>query len=876
MRAVWSQAARPKGIGRAARHGHRIESTAQSNPACHGFELRPVTFNDAFGIFLAPFLTAATLINLSWKEKQKKDWDEKFADIDKEIEALRAREKELSNNLQLPSVPRAATGLHRRFYSTAAATALIDPSEASYQQLSQMLDRIQAPTQVEKASTTSDARSHPTPTLPPILQALDRELASLAPTSDSRNVNILPQNRIPEHLWHFERLVAALFALKMRLQIHIDGPAQEEHPLAAHSTNPPPAQSNLEEVFKQLRQVTKLEAAAQRQYAFNTSFIGLTKSPELVAMSANIKRLGEEYRAGHLNSTGFIQNISHLILNAREPPNIWIYVQLVELLHRCRFDTIVPLVVTAVQRSMLALDEVAMVRILNHAAHSRDVKAFDWCLTEFTNARSRLSLSEQWEWRQIGSESLPMPTSPSPRLVKTLIRAALSLEQVWRAEAWVSLLSPDEGPGDYFDLIKAFLYYYTKHSDWQNGKIWILRAFKSPTLSGSDSFRSHKDFQVFIFRVLSLCAACGRRTEYSQILRAATAAGIRAPPLDTTGDGMSNERAKHVLDEWTRLLDHARFDRNMLDEDRIIQFQEDLRPSDLYKTDVEAQAQNSRTELPEHHESLEQLKFELAESQKHVEKQLHEIRGLQSNLQSLMSQYNNPIPKVAPGIENSQLRQQQIALDRLQDEVAQHRKLLETQKQSRHQEDSGSNMLKRQYFELQSQLHEMKQQSRGRSFHVESGDLRELESSAETAQMKKLEQKVASLTSLVEQLTGKAHATPPLPPSPSPAASADRRFPAGARRIKLSSAPSSSQSSTIPAVLEADPDSDQDPDSDSGYSSDSDWSDHNDSGQYRPPGSLPIQYYHRVSEILPVSVRRVARRRYTPETPPAVQIQRPD
>jgi hypothetical protein len=724
MRAVWSQAVRPRGsgrIGRATRyqHGHR-HRIKPGRPFYPFLEIRHPTFNDAFTVFLAPFLAAATFINLSWKEAQKKEWDQRVQDIDKELDALRAREAELSTRLQLSLLDSRAAARQRRSYSTTAQArtpSLGLQTDAILEEL--WNDSRSEPTQISKRDALGSFLSDSDATLPPLLQAIDDQPPEFPRFDFSSVSKILSAAEVPDYLWKYERIVAAEFALRIRLQMHINGPRD------GISTDPPISDSDpsTDAVIDQLHRVSRLREEARPQTLINTNFIGSTWLPTL---TATIDQLFADYQAGKLSSIRFVNGLSDAILDSVQPPNINIYTKLLTLWTDTKLELITPIIVEAIQRSVLAFDEMAMASVIGQAAHTRNPSAFDWCLFQFTKQRGRLRFRHMWRHRQFGDQTLPVPTSGDQHLVKTLLWAALTLEQTSRAEAWMTLVDPEDDPTEYYSIIKKFLRYYAKHSEWRKGRAWIVRLVKAIDRFGPESCEL-LHFQYLLFRALCLCAACGKRVEYARILQTAAAAGLK-PEFDDYE--LEGAREHHIVAEWTGRLDHEEHDRDMLDKERIVKFQRnseiislfstDIGP-DLFEVDMEAgladidvdanllktaeSASNAdKAILVNNSETLramEDWKAELASSKMHIEAQFEQIHGLQTSVRSLMNRARQKDTNKAKEKESIQLQQQQVKIGLLEKELTEHRMAAERHQEVRIRESADS---KAQISDLRQQV----------------------------------------------------------------------------------------------------------------------------------------------------------------------------
>ena len=742
MRAVWGQASRPK-----LRSARLPRYQPDPNTAFTGFQLRPVTFNDVFGVFLAPFLAAATIVNLSWKEKQKKDWDTRLAEIDRELEALRAREIDAWNRIQLNSTTQQPLRHGRRSYSTVAAA----PSP-------------------ESADSSGDPYSEPTPSqaqddLDPVQTALRQH--ATPNTSPAFTVETNPpaiDEDVPKPVWELERLIATRLALEILLQVHTgDEKASIDYRNRSSSGRDVPPQ-HVANIVEQLQKVKELELAARIKGLDYNLFIASRRSDADAALGKRFWKLSKSYKDGAIDGNQFLEDISEAIVTMPEALDLLNYTALVKLLHDEGFTAFATLVVNALKSSRRVLDEVAFERIIEHAGHSRNVQVFDWCLLEFTKIHNRIQLSQRWEWHRISGEMVPVPSSKDPRLVKTLTFAALSLEQINRAEAWASVLRRDESVSisdEWGNIIKAFLSYYARHSDWERGRAWIWEVIQTTSL-GTAAFRSFKDFTSLIFRMLSLCVACTKRSEYAEILAAAVEANIRPPEFDDRAShGPVHKIDLAIVSEWTWMLDSQPRGRYFRSERRVELFQESLQSSELYINlqDIGGGSDQSKGSPPiVQQEVLVRLTDQLAESKQKVEEQLENSRKLQLSLRTLLDEYVHKAEKESRISDSHQrpsearFEEQQSALSLLQKELSRHRQLIESELEGRRREEKNAESQRYEIKKLQRDLESLKEQSGSASSNEESDSLRELVAATQNEQMKKIERKVASLTKLIQNV----------------------------------------------------------------------------------------------------------------------------
>ena len=713
MRAVWSPASRPK-LGSVRLPRDPANPASRAEAALNGFQTRAVTFSDAFSIFLAPFLAAATIVNLSWKEKQKKDWDNKLAEIDKEIDFLRARELDTWNRIQLLSANRLATSLGRRSYSTAAVAPAPDSTDLAN-------------------DTSSEPWGPATEGLPSTLETCSRGRTT-QPLFKGRSGRADSQRddlHVPEVLMELERLVATKLALRMLVQVH----THVGLPSAAFGCNrvsiDHDSSSDIASLLKQLRRIEELEVITQQKASHIRGFIPTSRSDKTFLADEKLQELGASYRNHNLTPTQLVEQISALIVNSPLPPDIIVYTQLIKFFHDQQLDILVPLAISAIQSSRLFIDEVLFERIIEHVGHSREVKVFDWLLSQFTKVDGRILLSQEWEWYRISGQRIPVPSSADRRLVKTLATAALSLEQVPRAEAWVSVIGPADREGkEWANLIKAFLYHCSKHNDWTRGCFWLFEAMNFRGLEINDA-RSRKLCQTLIFRMLHFCVCCDQKPAYAEILNAAVEADIQPPDFGRRGNAQPDRKIVLALvSEWQSMLERQPYRRNITDESRVRLFQEHLKSTAVYK---EVRSPGNGLSQPQQSSSSEQ-QLSMNDLKAHLSESLQLQESLRTTLTEYVGKAERRSTETHRTEDDKRFEELSTSLTELRRELSRTRRFVELK--DREQQDSDG------------------MQKRAVPAHSISGSAKRNENEAFVGdeQLKTLQVQVASLTSLVHSM----------------------------------------------------------------------------------------------------------------------------
>ena len=536
MRSVWRQTTRPKlGYSIAPREPLRSILSRQSTTR---IPYRPVTFSDVFAVFLAPFLAAATIVNLSWKEKQKKDWDVKFNEIDKEIELLRQREVEAWSRLQLRSAKRGAH-LQRRGYSTAAAPATWDIVE--YEDDSTYENAVDGGVVAESSAIGERSQSQDTTSL--FLSVDDPE-----PIITEKDMTAIRR---------FERLLALKLALHMMLHIQL-GLNPGKHELYQPSWFPNNRlPGDVDRIVDQLQQVT-----GQLVKAFHpTTSISISTtygpSREQMRLHDNISSLGSKLQNDEVTASEMVTGFAQCLLASSEPPTEATYAHLLKMFSMLRFEAFASMVYSALLETKTPLGDEVVYAMIEHLGRTRNVRAFDNFLREITIVNGRVNLQSPWQMEYVMHQSVPVPCAPKPQLLEKLVYAAVACGQIPRAYAWYVVMRHKGFDGmERMTALKYFLYYYAKQGNWSRGCNWILKSLRWAQRAVELKKVKLSELNTLFLRILVLCHACGKEVVYYTVLQELLSLGLDAPQGQISqkftfpGSDEMASGAKHVRETW--------------------------------------------------------------------------------------------------------------------------------------------------------------------------------------------------------------------------------------------------------------------------------------------------------------------------------------
>ncbi|KIW20948.1 hypothetical protein PV08_01527 [Exophiala spinifera] len=538
MRALWAQLPRPRLSG--CPRLRLIETTTPllvRKTTTAPLRRRP-TFNDVFTIFLAPVLAAVLIVDTSWKAKQRKDWDDKLFGIQEEIKEINERERRIRNVLQLRG-SHGGLSHQRRGYST-AARARVDAEE-------RFDDEVDVPLW-EEDEEDRGPNVHNSG-----LRSYAKQMGDLKPAEVYENARFSPAELAGFQRYH--RLNAIMLSLRLLLHLQV-GPSPFFSLVPGEDAADP---ENVEFSQDSNRLIEMLRMTRKEMKTFRRREDLLRAAPRIEAqasrsdLNSSIRDLTAAFRAGNINVVDLTNRFGQVLLESTDVLSVSSYINLIRSFSTNGNYSLAYYVIAALKKSMLPLNDDAVFYILLQIGQVCDSRSLNHILPEITRSDTRVNVVSKWKIVHANGLDLPVPASLNVRLLQVLIYAALRCEQPERAEGWLSLLREmDYGAFRKNHLFRSFLTYYTRHSNWEKGQIWLRRSIEHASTIAAYTY---KGFVRLIYRMLDLCVTCRKLPEYTIILDAAIKSGI-SPPLPAHNPNMRKvmyARGCSILNEWASL-----------------------------------------------------------------------------------------------------------------------------------------------------------------------------------------------------------------------------------------------------------------------------------------------------------------------------------
>ena len=540
MRGVWTQAHRPRLRGpRHLSHSDSLTSTLVRKTTNRPPRPRHSLSQHVFTVLLTPVLAAALFVDTSWKAKQRRDWDERLAVINDEINQLKERERRLKSSISFRN-SRSILYQQRRSYGTAAGAVAETEDD-------RIPEDIPIPFWEEEPSDEQNAGAREE-------DALD--------TSGLKGPEFSPQEL--SDVYRFHRLNAIILALRMMLHLRIgensffllssgDNPfdleLQRSLDESSDTDHPESTYEMVKLLFATKKQLRRLHLPDRLH---QVSFLLQVKAHQ-GHLRHTIGNLTEKLVAEEINPVEYVEASAQAILHSSEVPCTKVFTTLMEYLSKFHNEGVAYLVAGALKYSSLPLNDPAIFHLLRLCGLARDSRSFQFLLAQVVRPGSTINVARPWQNVKIGDMVLPAPRSLNPRLLNILVFAALRCSQTERAEAWLGLIrETDYGDSWKHHVFRSFLAFYSYHCNWERGKKWLQRSIDHAVSIASHSI---DDLAFVISRMLDLCVRCQKLPIYTAILDAAVEAGIAPPPISRSALNAErfNPRRRSYLLEWKEL-----------------------------------------------------------------------------------------------------------------------------------------------------------------------------------------------------------------------------------------------------------------------------------------------------------------------------------
>jgi hypothetical protein len=529
MQTVWSRSLRPQSTCRCISCINSLPSTL-SRRTTTGIARKRLTAGDAFSLLLGPVLGGALIADTKAKDKRRREWDEKIAAAQAEVEQIyRNRVKPHSigsrNLRRLPA-------LTRCYSSAAAASGVVADDKDSFGAVGSFHTPATSRYDEEEPTNKYGSRSH--------------DASSGHESVETQTESGLKQATF-EKCKRLQRLVAIKLAIRMILHIHIGKSPRYVNTSSDYGYDQGGLPQNANELIRHLKQVSNSLKVLNSDDLRSSwrAYQSLTWG-ETCSLDKDMSDLAKQFRRGKMSVTQFVEKFAVKLLSSSDSPTVRGYVPFLSALSRARFDELGFMVDGTMMEARLPYDQHSVFVLLWQYGKNKEAHYFDRLLKKLTTDSASTQFGEQWLWRNVNSTLVPIPPSRDPQILQILIYTALKCNQPHRAEAWSTILA-DAQRGDLWisHVIRNFLKYYSAHQNWLKGYTWMRFALnRAEMLAG----RSIRHLQRVTFAMLEFSVSYGKRALYQDILRAAGECRLGVYSADP--DLTLPQRSTDILKEW--------------------------------------------------------------------------------------------------------------------------------------------------------------------------------------------------------------------------------------------------------------------------------------------------------------------------------------
>lgn len=595
MQAVWSRSVRPQSTCRCISCVNPLPSTL-SRRTTTGIARKRLTAGNAFSLLLGPVLGGALVADTKAKDKRRREWDEKIAAAQAEVEQIRRNGVKpysiSSRNLRrLPALSRS--------YSSAAVASLViaDDDHSIGADVSLSLPQLNHDDQLLASGNSHESGSHQ--------------------EAGGQNTQVLLNEEIIDKCKRLQRLVAIKLAIRMILHIHIGKSPRHIKTSSDYVYDEGSLPQDVNELTRHLKQVSN----SLREINLDTlrpywgPYQNLTRG-KTCSLDQDMTELARQFRQGDLRVTQLIERFAGRLISSSESPTIHGYIPFLNVLSRARFDELSFMIDGTIKEARLPCDRHVIYMLLWQYGKNKEAHYFDKLIQKLTTDSATAQFGERWLWRNIDGILVPMPPSKDPQILQILIYTALKCNQPHRAEAWSKILAGCQTGSMWIShVIRNFLRYYSAHQNWHKGEEWMTMALSKAEMLATQGIRH---LQRITFAMLDFCVAHGKRSLYRDVLQAAGACrlGVYCADPDLT----LTQRSTDILEEWEAC--HERSQNNAIDvlsaEEKARMFAYKLRhlggssqesSADSFRIPhfVERKERNRRTNMNGRSEGLQEL-----------------------------------------------------------------------------------------------------------------------------------------------------------------------------------------------------------------------------------------------------------------------------
>ncbi|GIJ99928.1 hypothetical protein Aspvir_003942 [Aspergillus viridinutans] len=218
--------------------------------------------------------------------------------------------------------------------------------------------------------------------------------------------------------------------------------------------------------------------------------------------------------------------LANNLLQSVDPDRPYFMKLMILAFTRSMQNDLTDLVLKTVLPHKFPLNSSLIISILTYYKKSKNLKAFDSFLKVLRGEGYPVDLGKLGFYKKMvvnGVEiTVPPVASANPVIYTTLITAALRFEQPGRADAWLQA-ARKHGFTDDFSTLYAYLKYYAKRADWENGLYTLRRSLAF--ITGS-TLHSDRHIERLIVHMVQLCDWCGKWDVSDAIISAAVDSGF--------------------------------------------------------------------------------------------------------------------------------------------------------------------------------------------------------------------------------------------------------------------------------------------------------------------------------------------------------------
>ncbi len=528
MQTAWSRSLRPQSTCRCISCTKSLPSTL-SRRTTTGIARKRFTASDAFSLLLGPVLGGALIADTKAKDKRRREWDEKIAAVQAEVEQMRQsgfkpftiRRRNLR---RLPALSRS--------YSSVAAASVAVADDG---------DSIGA---VDHSSAPEPLRHDLEPASTPV--ACSHDVWPDDESSEPYTESNLNQATI-EKCKRLQRLVAIKLAIRMILHIHIGKSPRYIVSSSDYVYDQGRLPQNVNELIRHLKQISnslKLMNADNLRSSWR-AYQSLTWG-RTCGLDEDMTDLARHFRRGEMNVTQLVERFAEILLSSSDSPTVRGYIPFLSVLSRARFDELGYMVDGTMMEARLPYDRHAVFTLLWQYGKNKEAHYFERLIKKLTTDSANAQFGERWLWRNVSGVLVPIPPSQDPQILQILVYAALKCNQPHRAEAWSTILAGTRTGNMWLShVIRNFLKYYSAHRSWHKGLIWMGTALDRAEMLATQGIRH---LQRITFSMLEFCVAHGKRALYRDILKAAGECRLGVYSADP--DLTLTQRSTDILEEW--------------------------------------------------------------------------------------------------------------------------------------------------------------------------------------------------------------------------------------------------------------------------------------------------------------------------------------